>query len=60
MSTCSAQGNIVSTTKAVKHFNARRRAACSIFFPWAELHSRVLFLSPLTEETLWKAVFKTL
>ncbi len=52
MSTCTAQGNIVSTTKAVKHLNARRRATCSIFFPWAELHSRVLFLCPLTEETL--------
>src|SRR5262249_17227164 len=25
MSTCSAQGNIVSTTKTVKHLNARRR-----------------------------------
>ena len=60
MSTRSAQGNIVSTTKTVKHLNARRRAICSIFFTWAELHSRVLFLCLLTEETLWKAVFKTL
>ena len=60
MNTCSTQRNIASTAKPVKHLNAFRPAACSMFFPWAELHSRVLFLCPLTEETLWEAVFKTL
>ena len=36
MSTFSTRGNIVSTTKTVKHLNARRRATWSIFFEWVD------------------------
>ena len=47
--------NDAENRKTFKRALARH---CSIFFPWAELHSRVLFLCPLTEETRGKQFSK--